>query len=135
MDNNNLLTQEQFYRLNSLYNESVGRTPIFSDTYLNAVREDSELVRELIEMGFVEENFYTITSKGVEALRPYKVEHAVIMAAGPSTRCIPLSLEIPKGLFRVKKERLIDREITQLQEAGISDITVVLGYKKEQFYY
>ena len=64
-----------------------------------------------------------------------KVEHAVILAAGAATRFVPLSLEQPKGLFSVGGERLIDRQIRQLKEAGINDITVVLGYKKEMFSY
>lgn len=64
-----------------------------------------------------------------------KVENAVILAAGASTRFIPLSLEQPKGLYAVKGEPLIERQIRQLQQAGIRDITLVLGYKKEMFYY
>ncbi|MBR3500788.1 MAG: NTP transferase domain-containing protein, partial [Bacteroidales bacterium] len=64
-----------------------------------------------------------------------KVRHAVILAAGAATRFVPLSLEQPKGLFSVGGQRLIDRQIEQLKEAGIDDITVVLGYKKEMFSY
>ena len=64
-----------------------------------------------------------------------KVRNAVILAAGAGTRFVPLSLEQPKGLFEVNGEKLIDRQIVQLQEAGIKDITVVLGYKKEMLYY
>ena len=57
------------------------------------------------------------------------------MAAGTSSRFAPLSYEKPKGLLNVKGEVLIERQIRQLQEAGISDITVVVGYKAEQFDY
>ena len=64
-----------------------------------------------------------------------KVRNAVILAAGAATRFVPLSLEQPKGLYEVNGQRLIDRQIEQLLEAGISDITLVLGYKKEMFYY
>ena len=41
----------------------------------------------------------------------------------------------PKGLLEVKGEILIERQIRQLQEAGIEDITVVVGYKAEMFLY
>lgn len=61
--------------------------------------------------------------------------NAVIMAAGISSRFVPLSYEKPKGLLKVKGEILIEREIRQLQEAGITDITVVVGYMKEKFFY
>ena len=64
-----------------------------------------------------------------------KVRNAVILAAGAATRFVPLSLEQPKGLYEVNGVRLIDRQIEQLLEAGITDITLVLGYKKEMFYY
>lgn len=66
-----------------------------------------------------------------EQLRPYKVDNAIIMAAGMSSRFVPLSLEKPKGLLEVRGEVLIERQIRQLQAAGIDDITVVVGYKKE----
>lgn len=65
----------------------------------------------------------------------YHVENAVIMAAGTSSRFAPLSYERPKGLIMVKGEILIERQIRQLKESGINDITVVTGYKAEEFQY
>lgn len=61
--------------------------------------------------------------------------NAIIMAAGMSSRFAPLSYEKPKGLLNVKGEILIERQIRQLQEAGITDITLVVGYMKEMFFY
>ncbi len=61
--------------------------------------------------------------------------NAIIMAAGTSSRFVPLSAERPKGLVEVKGEILIERQIKQLQEAGITDITIVVGYKAEMFAY
>ena len=83
--------------------------------------------------GYVEGGI--ITHAGIEALEPYRVENAIIMAAGMSTRFAPISYEKPKGLLRVHGEILIERQIVQLLEAGITDITVVVGYKKEYFFY
>ena len=65
----------------------------------------------------------------------YKAAHAVIMAAGTSSRFAPLSYEFPKALITVKGEVLIERQIRQLKEAGINDIYVVTGYKHEDFNY
>lgn len=65
----------------------------------------------------------------------YKVDNAIIMAAGTASRFAPISYEMPKALIEVKGEVLIERQIRQLQEAGIKEIIVVVGYKKEQFYY
>lgn len=61
--------------------------------------------------------------------------NAIIMAAGMSSSFAPLTYEKPKGLMKVKGEILIERQIRQLQEAGITDITIVVGYMKEQFFY
>lgn len=61
--------------------------------------------------------------------------NAIIMAAGTSSRFVPLSVERPKGLVEVKGEILIERQIRQLKEAGIIDITLVVGYKAEMFAY
>ena len=61
--------------------------------------------------------------------------NAIIMAAGTSSRFVPLSAERPKGLIEVKGEILIERQIKQLKEAGINDIIVVVGYKAEMFSY
>lgn len=61
--------------------------------------------------------------------------NAIIMAAGTASRFVPLSAERPKGLLVVKGEILIERQIRQLQDAGISDITIVAGYKAELFEY
>jgi len=57
------------------------------------------------------------------------------MAAGVSSRFAPLSYEKPKALTEVKGEILIERQILQLQEAGIKEIYIVVGYKEEQFEY
>lgn len=57
------------------------------------------------------------------------------MAAGTSSRFVPLSAETPKGLLEVKGEILIERQIRQLHEAGIDDITVVTGYLADKFEY
>lgn len=65
----------------------------------------------------------------------FKVDNAIIMAAGMASRFVPLSYEVPKGLLRVKGEVLVERQIRQLHEVGVSDITVVVGYMAEKFEY
>lgn len=61
--------------------------------------------------------------------------NAIIMAAGTSSRFVPLSYEKPKGLLEVKGEILIERQIRQLLEAGVNDIIIVVGYMAEKFSY
>lgn len=93
----------------------------------------NRVLRSLEERGLVKD--FDVTEAGCAALRPYKVENAIIMAAGISARFAPLSYEKPKGLFEVRGEVLIERQIRQLKSVGIDDITVVVGYMKESFFY
>ena len=64
-----------------------------------------------------------------------KVDNAIIMAAGTSSRFAPLSYEKPKSLIEVKGEILLERQIVQLKEAGVPEIFIVTGYKADQFAY
>lgn len=76
-----------------------------------------------------------ITDKGIKELNDHKIDNAIILAAGMSTRFVPLNFEMPKGLLEVKGERLIERQICQLREKGIKEIIIVVGYMKEAFEY
>lgn len=127
------MRKDEFYVLNSLYNGSIGRAGCNSDIERVRALNNQETYKKLERQGLICNS--RLTDAGVKALEAYKVNNAVILAAGASTRFIPLSLEQPKGLFEVKGERLIERQIQQLHEAGIKNITIVLGYKKEMFYY
>ena len=105
--------------------------------------ELSELVRTISEYqmaytqltreGYIDNT--DVSAAGRNFLDKYKVDNAIIMAAGYSARCMPLSNVMPKGLFRVKGEILIEREIEQLKQAGISEIIVVTGFMHEKFEY
>lgn len=89
--------------------------------------------KTLTAAGLIDEG--EATEAGGKALEPYRVENAIILAAGLSSRFAPISYEKPKGLLKVRGEVLIERQIEQLIAAGITDITVVVGYKKEYFFY
>lgn len=78
---------------------------------------------------------YLLLDKGKELLESYKVDGAVIIAAGFGSRFVPLTYEMPKGLLDVFGERMIERQIKQLHEVGIYNITIVVGYLKEKFEY
>ena len=123
----------EFYILSSLYNGSKGLVDCQTDIEKQKALQDAKCFSNLVKRGYIKDN--KLTSKALNALQPYKVNNAVILAAGASTRFIPLSLEQPKGLYEVRNEKLIERQICQLNQAGINDITLVLGYKKEMFYY
>lgn len=63
----------------------------------------------------------------------YKVERAIIMAAGLGKRMHPVTLTTPKPMVMVNGIRMIDSVIQGLHQNGIYEIYVVVGYLKEQF--
>ena len=76
-----------------------------------------------------------ITKAGAQALEPYKVDNAIILAAEFKPDFVPLSYEKPPCLFTFRGEVLIERLIRQLREAGIRKIYIVGGDKAEQLFY
>ena len=86
------------------------------------------------ELGYLDENMH-LTEKACALLRDARPKNAVILAAGYGMRMVPINLSTPKALLEVKGERLIERIIRQLHDAGITDITVVVGFMKESFEY
>ena len=75
-----------------------------------------------------------LTEKARILLKERKPRRAVILAAGYGMRMVPVS-NTPKALLQVHGERLIERQIRQLHAAGVNDVCVVVGYRKEQFEY
>jgi len=62
------------------------------------------------------------------------VKRAIIMAAGIGKRMQPLTFETPKPLVKVNGVRMIDTVVDGLRTNGISEIYVVVGHLKEQFF-
>ena len=63
-----------------------------------------------------------------------RAERAIIMAAGLGNRMRPVTLTTPKPLVKVHGVRMIDTVIRGLHDNGITEIYIVVGYLKEQFY-
>lgn len=57
---------------------------------------------------------------------------AVILAAGEGTRLRPLTQNRPKALIPVANKPILEHTILSLIKAGIRNIIVVVGYRKEQ---
>lgn len=74
-----------------------------------------------------------ITSVGLDALEPYRVKRAVILAAGFGSRMMPATADRPKPMVTVCGVRIIDTLLDALTAVGITDITLVRGYRKERF--
>ena len=88
-------------------------------------------MKELDDLGYLKNG--EITAEGVDALEPYRVKRAVFLAAGFGTRLVPITLNAPKPLIRVKGQRIIDGLIDACLSVGIREIYIVRGYLAEQF--
>ncbi len=75
----------------------------------------------------------SLTAAGFKALEPYRVRRAVFIAAGFGSRLVPITLNTPKPLVRVKGVRIIDTLLDAVSAAGIDEIVIVRGYLGEQF--
>ena len=76
-----------------------------------------------------------LADKAKAFLQSQSPRNAIILAAGYGMRMVPINMESPKGLLKVKGETLIERTIRQLHEVGISEIHIVVGFMKEKFEY
>lgn len=89
------------------------------------------------ERGILEQAGYfsdgKVTDKGLAALEPYRVKRAIVLAAGFGSRLVPVTLDTPKPLVKVHGKRIVETVLDALVARGITDITLVRGYKKEQF--
>ena len=100
------------------------------------------LIKDCLAKGYIGEKSsqkgkarWRLRAEGQKLLDQYKVDGALIIAAGFGSRFVPLTFETPKGLLEVFGERMIERQIKQLHEVGIRNITIAVGYLKEKFEY
>ncbi len=91
----------------------------------------NRIVNGLQEQGLIDDR--GLTAAGYAALEPYRVRRAIILAAGFGARLVPITLNTPKPLIRVKGVRIIDSLLDAVQRAGIEEIYIVRGYLGEQF--
>lgn len=91
-------------------------------------------VNSLIDKGYLDRQL-NLLKKAEERIQDSKPQRAIILAAGFGMRMVPINLETPKALLEINGECLIERQIKQLHEVGITEIYVVVGFLKERFEY
>ncbi len=57
---------------------------------------------------------------------------AVILAAGMGSRIRPLTDDCPKSLLQINGQPILDRMISNIQDCGIKDVAIVVGYLQEK---
>ena len=94
----------------------------------------NKAMHSLIVNGYIDASM-SITEKGRSLLKANKPKQAIILAAGFGMRMVPINHETPKAFLEIDGQPLVERLICQLQEVGIHDIKIVVGFMKEQFDY
>ena len=125
------LTKRQFDILDNYIREGKLTQRQLCELTNQSLGNINKQVQELTELGYIDKGI--VTAAGIQALEPYRVKRAIFLAAGFSARLLPITLNTPKPLVRVRGQRIIDSLIDACLEAGISDIYVVRGYLPDQF--
>ena len=120
--------------LNILYGEPFRSQRVLSEISGHSLGSVNRSLKNLISKGYINEQCQ-LTAKAYKEFERKSPQNAVILAAGFGMRMVPINMERPKALLEVKGERLIERIIKQLHEIGISDISVIVGFMKEELEY
>jgi len=129
---NMVLNKNQFEVLSTIaQNENLSQRELTRCTNLS-LGTINKCLRELKEFGVVSKD-NEITKKGTDYLENFKVKRAIFMAAGFGSRMVPVTLNTPKPLVRVRGKRIIDGLIDACLKADIKEIYIVRGYLAEQF--
>ncbi|MDQ1404138.1 MAG: hypothetical protein QOG03_2454, partial [Actinomycetota bacterium] len=70
---------------------------------------------------------------GVRRLADRQVTDAVLMVGGRGERLRPLTDKVPKPLLRLGASTILERLITMLAGAGVTDVYLTLNYKADAF--
>lgn len=73
------------------------------------------------------------TESDLSALEPYRAKRAILLASGFGSRMLPITINTPKPLVRVKGRRIIETLLDALLAIDITDITIVTGYLRQEF--
>ena len=127
------LTINQFEILTNIIveNDKLSQRRISELTGLSLGTVNKTLL-ELSDNNYITDE-YKITKSGIEALEPYKVKRAIILAAGFGSRLVPITLNTPKPLVLVNGKKIIETLLDAIVAAGIPEIIIVTGYLHECF--
>lgn len=134
------MNMNQFAVLRMLIKTKQNRTLIISNQRELAEKLNwslglvNKVVTSLRYDGFLDEDL-VLTKKAKIFLENSRPKNVIILAAGYGLRMVPINQNKPKALLTVDEKPLIERQIEQLHQVGITDITIVVGFMKEAFDY
>ncbi|WP_295916211.1 NTP transferase domain-containing protein [uncultured Anaerovibrio sp.] len=130
----NRLNKQEADILYELYKEPFVNQRILSEVSRHSLGVVNRSLKSLIKKEYLDEHVQ-LTEKASALFKARTPNNAIILAAGFGMRMVPINLSIPKALIEVNGEVLIERIIGHLHEVGVTDITVIVGFMKENFEY
>ena len=120
--------------LTSLYHEPFVNQRILAEVSGHSLGVVNKSIKSMIANGYLTDECH-LTSKSIELFKRTSPKTAIILAAGYGMRMVPINMSTSKGLLEVNEEPLIERIIKQLHAVNVHDITIVVGFMKEQYEY
>ena len=128
-----MLTEKEFDVLTSL---EASKRPLSQRALATGAKISlgmtNKIVSTLTERGLIADG--TITEAGLAALEPYRVKRAVFLAAGFGSRLVPITLNTPKPLVRVKGKRIIDSLLDAIVSVGTRSLPLISKRVKNREY-
>ena len=126
-----MLTKKQFDVLTALEADAKLTQRALAQKTGMSLGTANKTLGELSALGYTKDGALTESARA--ALEPYRVKRAIFIAAGFGSRLVPITLNTPKPLVRVKGKRIIESLLDAVVAAGIEEIYIVRGYLSEQF--
>ena len=126
-----MLTKKQFDILTALEADAKLTQRALAQKTDMSLGTANKTLGELSALGYTKDGALSESARA--ALEPYRVKRAIFIAAGFGSRLVPITLNTPKPLVRVKGRRIIESLLDAVVAAGIEEIYIVRGYLSEQF--
>lgn len=118
--------------LQTIFEKKLGTQREIAENLNFSLGKVNKVIKKLVEKDLITQS-NKLTESAEKIFSNNKVNNAIILAAGPGIRMIPINSEESKGMLEVNEEKLIERQIRHLHEAGVKNITIVVGFKKESY--
>ncbi len=128
------MNKQELDILKTIYNEPFINQRILAESSTYSLGIVNRSLKSLMDQGYINDDI-RLTAKALEEIKANRPRNAIILAAGFGMRMVPINAMTPKGLLEVKGEPLVERLIKQLNDVGVVDITIVVGFMKERYDY
>lgn len=107
---------------------------IANNDEINITKQEKN-IKLALKQNLITQNL-KLTQKGYDYIEKYKIKKVILNAAGVGTRLNPITKITPKPLIKVKNKPIIEKLIEEIiANTFVEEISIVVWYLKEQFYY